>query len=64
MSEISQSGQSISKFSLVKLGQLEKYAPKVKCEGSTGVAQGVKEGIPQDSCIACKNLADEPVSQL
>lgn len=37
----------ISKSSLVKFGQLEKYAPEGKCEGSTGMAQGVKEGRPE-----------------
>lgn len=63
MSEILQTGHSISKFSLVKLGQLEKYAPERRCEGSTDMAQGVKRGGPQDSCNTCKHLADQPVSQ-
>ena len=48
MSEIPQSDHKTSKFSLVTLGQLKKYAPAWKCEGGTGIVQGVKEdpGIP------------------
>lgn len=63
ISEIHQSGHGNSKFSLVKLGQLEKYVHEWKHEGSTCVAQSVKEN-PMKTTTFGKNPANQQVPQL